>query len=90
MAIEDALVLARALAGPPAAVPAALRSYEQARSSRTRRVTLRSRRLGDVGQIGSATLCHARNAIMRALPGAWTRRAYESIACSGPFQSAGR
>lgn len=39
MAVEDAVVLARALeAGGPAAIPAALRSYEAARLERTARV----------------------------------------------------
>jgi 2-polyprenyl-6-methoxyphenol hydroxylase-like FAD-dependent oxidoreductase len=84
MAIEDALVLSRCLAGKRADMPAALREYERSRDARTRTVTLRSRRLGDVGQLGNPGACRVRNVIMRALPEAWTRRAYESIACSGP------
>jgi 2-polyprenyl-6-methoxyphenol hydroxylase-like FAD-dependent oxidoreductase len=83
MAIEDALVLARRLSGA-SDVAGALREYERERSARTRLVTLRSRRLGRVGQIGSPLLCRARNAVMRALPEAWTRRAYETIVMSGP------
>ncbi len=83
MAIEDALVLSRCLTGTRD-VAGALRDYERARRARTRAVTMRSRWLGRVGQIESAAACRARNVIMRALPESWTRRAYESIATSGP------
>lgn len=76
LALEDAIVLADSLRG--ASDPArALREYESRRRARTAAVVRRSRRLGAMGQLGSAALCRVRNWAMRMAPAAAMRRAFE-------------
>ena len=67
MAIEDALVLARLLAGhadPREAVP----GFEAIRYPRTAAITNVSWRLGRVGQWGSPLLCAVRDRVFGAIP----------------------
>jgi salicylate hydroxylase len=68
MAIEDAAVLAGALARSPGDIPAALRAYEDARRSRTALVQRASRRNGAIYHKTGAE-AFIRNAGMRMLGG---------------------
>ena len=82
-AIEDAVVLASRLAcvgdfSDRAAVIEALYGYERARRGPTARVTRRSRRMGRVGQLESATGCRVREAVMRLTPDRIAARALAS------------
>ncbi|HSB61484.1 MAG TPA: FAD-dependent monooxygenase, partial [Vicinamibacteria bacterium] len=75
-AIEDAVVLARALcesggSGDP--VPA-LRRYEAARAPRASAVVVASRRLGAVGQAEGIVTCRVRDALMSLAPAGLVRR----------------
>ena len=66
-AIEDALVLARHLRrGTDAA--SSLRRYEADRIPRTRFIVNASRRVGQLFQVESPILCHARNALLSLMP----------------------
>ncbi len=71
-AIEDALVLARCIAGAPGT--SALRRYEAERIPRTTSVVLGSRRVGRVGQVQSPIACRLRDAALRLLPRSVTFR----------------
>lgn len=66
-AIEDAVVLARCLAGG-GPTPAALRRYEDGRRSRTRWILRQSRRIGRVAQLRNPVLVAVRNRIMGLIP----------------------
>lgn len=72
-AMEDAVVLARTLAGPDAVpdavLPRALARYESLRRNRAERVQRASLRQGTLYRL-SAPLAHARNAVFRAVPAA--------------------
>ena len=72
LAIEDAAVLARALAREPD-VPAALRAYERRRYPRTAAITRMSHRLGSVGQWERPLAVATRGALFRLTP-AWAAR----------------
>jgi len=65
-AIEDAWVLARALARDPS--PQGLRRYEAARGPRTRRFVLESWRFGRIAQSSNRLLIAVRNALVRLAP----------------------
>lgn len=68
MAIEDAAVLARYLAQSPGDIPAALRTYEEARRARTAKVQAASRRNGAIYHQASA-VAFFRNIGMRLIGG---------------------
>jgi 2-polyprenyl-6-methoxyphenol hydroxylase-like FAD-dependent oxidoreductase len=65
-AIEDAWVLARALARDPS--PQGLRRYEAARHPRTRRFVLESWRFGKIAQTSNRLVIAVRNALVRMAP----------------------
>lgn len=67
MALEDAVVLANALARQPDNVPAALRSYERRRRHRVKRVVNASYKNGSVYHLGGAA-ARARNFVLRNVP----------------------
>ncbi|MDT0450801.1 FAD-dependent monooxygenase [Streptomyces hesseae] len=68
-ALEDAVVLARALAGAGADdVPAALRAYAARRRHRAHAVTFQSHWSGRVGQWRAPALCAVRDGVIRAAP----------------------
>lgn len=71
-AIEDALVLARCIAGARGAP--ALRRYEADRIPRTTSIVLGSRRVGRVGQVQSPIACRFRAAALRLMPRSVTFR----------------
>ena len=73
MAIEDALVLARCLAGATDP-PAALRAYEAQRYKRTATVTRTSWRLGKLFALEGRLWCRLRDAALGAFPAAAARR----------------
>lgn len=74
-AVEDAVVLASALAATPDPV-AALRRYETARVDRANRIVLAARRLGHLFQADGAVTSRVRNAMFKlGGPGAATKRA---------------
>ncbi len=75
--IEDAAVLAECLSAQGDA-HAALARYEARRRPRTSRITVRSRRLGWIGQRERACECAVRDQLMALTPAAWMRRAYEA------------
>ncbi|MFN3622502.1 MAG: FAD-dependent monooxygenase [Hyphomicrobium sp.] len=67
MALEDAAVIANALARQPADVPAALRAYELARRGRVTRVARASQRNGSIYHLaGPAAM--ARDLVLRHMP----------------------
>lgn len=82
MAIEDALVLARALrphahaADSPAGVAEVLRLYERSRQARTAEVTRFSHRLGRVAQWSNPLLCALRDTLLAAMPMYAIRRSH--------------
>ncbi|MDT0400193.1 FAD-dependent oxidoreductase, partial [Streptomyces edwardsiae] len=81
-AIEDAVVLARALAGPAAADdPAgALRRYEDLRRDRTRAMVAESRRMSDLTQGDSPRRRLLREGYLRLVPrSVLTRRTAEAL-----------
>ena len=67
MAIEDAWVLARALASSPT-IAQALEAYEKTRIPRVRAIHRGSRILGRVAQWQHPAACALRNAVFRAIP----------------------
>ena len=78
-AIEDALVLARHLAGS-ADVESGLRRYESDRMPRTRFVVNASHRVGQLLQVESPMLCRLRNLVLRLTPQSVTYRNMMKIA----------
>jgi salicylate hydroxylase len=76
-ALEDAVVLGRQLEGASDVVPA-LRAYERARMSRTRRLQAASRLTGFFYRVGGQ-LAVARNFALRALGGGYVVRRNEWI-----------
>jgi 2-polyprenyl-6-methoxyphenol hydroxylase-like FAD-dependent oxidoreductase len=78
-AIEDGLVLARHLSGARD-VPAALRAYESERIPRTSFIVTASRRVGQMGQIGSPIFCKLRDVALGMIPLSMTYRSLESVA----------
>ncbi len=77
-AIEDAVVLARALAGADDLV-AALRRYEALRAPRVRAIVLRAWRLGHVGQWRSGVARWARDLGVRLTPERQGQRMVEDV-----------
>jgi 2-polyprenyl-6-methoxyphenol hydroxylase-like FAD-dependent oxidoreductase len=78
-AIEDGLVLARALGRGEDAEPS-LRRYEAERMPRTRFVVTASRRVGQMFQMESPALCRVRDVMMRLMPPALTYRSLTRLA----------
>jgi 2-polyprenyl-6-methoxyphenol hydroxylase-like FAD-dependent oxidoreductase len=72
-AIEDAVVLGRALAAP-GELASALGAYESRRRPRATLVLKLSRRGDKAGQLDGRLACGLRNAIVRLLPAAAQRR----------------
>ena len=68
MALEDALVLAKCLAGDFAT---GLHRYEELRRGRTRGIQQRSLWMGAVGQWLSRALVAGRRVVTRLLPAGW-------------------
>lgn len=68
MAIEDAVVLTRALLAHPGDHGAAFAAYEAARHRRTARIVALSRRFGALGQWRHPTLVALREALVKATP----------------------
>ncbi|MGW1663498.1 FAD-dependent monooxygenase [Streptomyces microflavus] len=77
-AIEDAVVLAHALASD-ADVPAALAAYTESRHRRTTLISRRSRRIGDLARLSHPLAVSARNLAVRATPPAVTSRALDTV-----------
>jgi 2-polyprenyl-6-methoxyphenol hydroxylase-like FAD-dependent oxidoreductase len=75
-AIEDAIVLARALSavGASGDPVTALRRYEAARAPRANAVVAGARRLGAIGQAEGALTCRLRDALLALTPDAVGRR----------------
>ncbi len=69
MAIEDAIVLSRALAAHPGDHAAAFAAYERARMPRTSRIVSQSRSMGRIGSMKSPIAVAMRNLAFRLTPG---------------------
>jgi 2-polyprenyl-6-methoxyphenol hydroxylase-like FAD-dependent oxidoreductase len=82
LAIEDAVVLARHLAGE-SNVALALKRYESDRTTHTSRVVKASRKVGQVGQLDGAISTRMRNLALRMTPVAVLKRQLRDIAQSG-------
>lgn len=67
MAIEDALILSRCLAGKEE-MPVRLRKYESLRFKRTKYITRESRRAGRIGQMENALAVALRSVWLKTLP----------------------
>jgi 2-polyprenyl-6-methoxyphenol hydroxylase-like FAD-dependent oxidoreductase len=79
-AVEDAVVLASALAAMPADPIAALRRYEAARVARANRIVRAARRLGTMFQTDGAVSSRVRDAVFKlGGPGAATTRAIKMM-----------
>ncbi|HEY4330786.1 MAG TPA: FAD-dependent monooxygenase [Phycisphaerae bacterium] len=78
MAIEDAAVVAHALAGIPD-IAQAFRVYESTRFSRTARIMRESLKLGALGQWNSPLACGVRNFIMRHSPSRGVERSISEL-----------
>ena len=70
MALEDALVLAKSLAGS-AGIEAGLRRYESIRRRRTSHVQRRSRLMGRIGQWENGVVVAGRGVVTNLLPARW-------------------
>ncbi|WP_395728611.1 FAD-dependent monooxygenase [Nakamurella sp.] len=81
-AIEDAAVLARSLRSDADPV-SALKQYEAQRHSRTSGLTMRARRIGNLGRIQAATACAVRDALLRPVLGGPARRQQELALAGG-------
>lgn len=77
-AIEDAVVLASAIS-KTASLPKALSAYEAQRLPHTRRVVLRSRMLGSMGQLSHPVLVALRDTFTRLTPPAVTLRGLDFV-----------
>lgn len=82
-AIEDAVVLARALQGSTT-VEEALRRYEKARVRRANAIVTQSFRAGRVAQWESALLVRLRDALLRRMPPSALLRQFERAARFDP------
>lgn len=78
MAIEDAAVLAKALAEIPQ-IPTALRAYEKARIARTRFIVNESRKFGRMGQWTNAFACALRNTALRLAPESSLAKQFQTL-----------
>jgi 2-polyprenyl-6-methoxyphenol hydroxylase-like FAD-dependent oxidoreductase len=81
-AIEDAATLGRTLRTVDDPV-AALREYESARHSRTSGLTMRARRIGNLGRLDAAAACAIRDVILRPLLSGPAKRQQELVLASG-------
>jgi 2-polyprenyl-6-methoxyphenol hydroxylase-like FAD-dependent oxidoreductase len=77
-ALEDAVVLARALAAE-ANVGSALRAYEAARKARTDAIVLQSRRLGRIAQLAHPLAVAIRDALLGKLPASLQTRGLKRV-----------
>jgi 2-polyprenyl-6-methoxyphenol hydroxylase-like FAD-dependent oxidoreductase len=66
-AIEDAVTLATCL-GETENIPLALRRYESQRARRTGRITLQSRRFGEMGRWKNPLICWVRDRLIEGIP----------------------
>ncbi|MFV8132870.1 FAD-dependent monooxygenase [Streptomyces syringium] len=85
-ALEDAVVLARCLAGAdgPDDVPSALGAYTARRRRRAHGVTRQSRWTGRLGQWQAPVLCAVRDGLVRATPAAAQVRALRTMFAFDP------
>ena len=77
-AIEDALVLRRALAARASPIDA-LRQYESERIARTTPIVLHSRQVGRIAQTELPAACWARDLLFSLIPASLTNRELESV-----------
>lgn len=77
-AIEDALVLAKAIQGQPD-LAQALDVYQQQRIPHTTKVVLRSRNIGQIGQLSNPLAVAMRNTAMRLLPADMTLKQLDFV-----------
>jgi 2-polyprenyl-6-methoxyphenol hydroxylase-like FAD-dependent oxidoreductase len=78
-ALEDAVVLARAVRGADGDPVAALRAYEAARIPRTTLIVKRSWQLGRVAQVANPLACRLRDVLVKATPPRLQRRQQELV-----------
>lgn len=78
MALEDAAVMAQALASIPD-IATAFRVYEMTRFERTAMIVRESRKLGALGQWQNCVACAVRNAFMRLAPQNGLRRRIDRL-----------
>ena len=78
MALEDAMVLAHALAAKPADIPGALKSYETARRARVGAIVAASRRNGRIFHLSGAAAL-ARNIALGAVPASHLMARYDWV-----------
>ncbi len=78
MAIEDAAVVAHALATVPD-VAQAFRAYERARFARTARIVRDSRKMGAMGQWSGGFACWMRNLMVRMMPEGGMRKQFREL-----------
>jgi len=78
-ALEDAVVLAKALDGPDG-----LAAYDRLRRPRTQMIALRSHRIGAVAQWSSPAAVRLRNTAMRLLPGSSFTRSLAPVLTWAP------
>jgi 2-polyprenyl-6-methoxyphenol hydroxylase-like FAD-dependent oxidoreductase len=78
MAIEDAAVLAHALAAIPS-VDSAFRVYEASRIGRTANIVIESRKFGKIGQWQNPVACYIRNKMMRFSPESGLRKQFHDL-----------
>ncbi|WP_199514706.1 FAD-dependent monooxygenase [Nucisporomicrobium flavum] len=83
LAIEDAVVLAHAMAGS-APVAAGLARYDRARTGRVARLARQSRLLGRLTQSPSATVAAVRDATVRLAPDRFALRGFDAAATWRP------
>jgi 2-polyprenyl-6-methoxyphenol hydroxylase-like FAD-dependent oxidoreductase len=81
-AVEDAATLARTLRTADDPV-VALRDYESQRHSRTSGLTLRARRIGNLGRLDAAAACALRDVILRPLLSGPAKRQQELVLAGG-------
>ncbi len=84
MAIEDAVVLGRALEDDPARLEEAHGAYVRARHDRVRTIQLDARRLGGLSRLRGPLSRRARDLALRLTPDSVTRRRFDEIALGGP------
>ncbi|HVT81931.1 MAG TPA: FAD-dependent monooxygenase, partial [Phycisphaerae bacterium] len=78
MAIEDAAVLAHAMAEIPD-IAAAFRAYERARYARTAKIARESLKLGAIGQWENGLACAVRNFLVRLSPRGGIERQFREL-----------
>ena len=81
-AVEDAAVLSRRLQAQDDPV-VGLRQYESERHPRTRGLTLRARRIGDLGRLAAPAACAVRGVLLRPLLSGPARRQQEQVMATG-------